>query len=316
MRGLLWALLTIVIPVHGVVLGHGPARSVVVRLDPVTGMVPAQTRAFAISPSLQLPAGTGVDAFLDRSTKPWRLYDAGVAGRFVPGLPDTGKVLPIDLGSVLPRTELVDQGGNLVDLATSFRGKVTLLSFIFTRCPDRDECPAVSAKFAALQQQLDPAHFHLVEITLDPSYDSPAVLAAYARQFGARASSWSLLTGQPHEIGRLLNAFGISSLRVSDAKFIHNDKVFLMTPDGKVAGIVQTVGFDPSGIAAQARHLAGMVSNPLGRWELWLVASVSAMCGGSQFAGVVLLETLLFLFIAAVSFTTLAWVARKLWKNA
>jgi hypothetical protein len=40
------------------------------------------------------------------------------------------------------------------------------------------------------------------------------------------------------------------------------------------------------------------------------------MCGGSQFAGVVLLETVLFLIIAAISFTTLTWVARKLWKSA
>ncbi len=304
------------IPVHGTVLGAGPGHTTIVRTDAVTGMVAPQTRAFRIAPALHLPSGTGIDAFLDNSSAPWRLYDASVAARFVPGLPDPGTGFPIDLGSRLPHTELVDQDGKLVDLAHAFGGKVTLVSFVFTRCPDKDECPAVSAKFAYLQQHLDPAHFHLVEITLDPIYDSPYVLHAYAKQFGARAASWSILTGQPHEIERLLNRFGISSLRVSDANFIHNDKVFVLTKDGKVAQIIQTVGFAPSALVAQVRHLAGMSSNVFGRIQLALVAGAVALCGGSQYAGVVLLETVLFVLIAVASFTMLAWVARKMWKNA
>lgn len=311
----LLALLTV--PVHGVALGSGPDGTTIVRTDAVTGMVPAQTRAFRIAPHLQLPTGTGVDAFLDRSRTPWRLYDASIAAKFVAGLPDSGTSFPIDVGTQLPHTKLVDQQGRLVDLASDFRGKVALISFVFTRCPDKDECPTVSSKFAAMQQRLDPAHFHLIEITLDPIYDSPWVLQGYARQFGADSKTWSIVTGQPHEIERLLNRFGISSLRVSDANFIHNDKVFVVAQDGKVADIVQTVGFEPSALVAQARHLAGMASDPIGRLKLALVASVVALCGGSQFAGVVLLETVLFLLIATASFATLAWVARKIfWKNA
>ncbi len=304
------------VPVHGTVLGAGPRQTTIVRTDAVTGMVPAQTRAFRISPQMRLPSGTGVDAFLDRSKEPWRLYDASVAAKFVPGLPDTGTGFPIDLGSQLPHTKLVDQNGRLMDLASDFHGKVTLVSFVFTRCPDKDECPLVSSKFAYMQQHLDPSRFHLVELTLDPVYDSPAVLHAYARQYGANAGAWSIVTGQPHEIERLLGRFGISSLRVSDANFIHNDKVFVVAQDGKVADIIQTVAFAPSALVAQARHMAGMASNPWGRLQLALVAGAVALCGGSQFAGVVLLETVVFLLIAVASFTTLAWVARKIWKNA
>jgi protein SCO1/2 len=304
------------VPVHGVVLGPGPDNTLIVRTDAVTGMVPAQTRAFRISPKLRLPSGTGIDAFLDRSTQPWGLYKTAIAAKFVPGLPDTGIGFPIDIGSQLPHTNLVDQNGRLIDLAADFRGKVTLLSFVFTRCPDKDECPLVTSKFAYMQQRLDTSRFHLVEITLDPVYDSPAVLHAYAKQFGLNAASSSVLTGQPHEIERLLGRFGISSLRVSDANFIHNDKVFVVAQNGKVADIIQTLSFSPDALVAQARHMAGMASNPLGRLQLALVAGAIALCGGSQFAGVVLLETVLFLLIATASLTTLAWVARKLWKSA
>lgn len=305
-----------VIPIHGTALGAGPNGTTIVRTDDVTGMVPAQTRAFKISPALKLAAGTGIDAFLDRSKEPWRLNEAAIAARFVPGLPETGKVFPIDYGSTLPHTRLVDQNGRMVDLATDFKGKAVAIAFIFTRCPDKDECPLVSAKFGALQKRLDPAHFHLIEISLDPVYDSPWVLHNYARQFGANANGWSILTGQPHDIQHLLDRFGISSLRTNDENVIHNEKVFLTSPDGKVADIVQTTGFEPGAMAAQMQHLAGMASSPLGRFKLALVASVIALCGGSQFAGVVLLETMLFLLIAVCSFTALAWVARKMWKRA
>lgn len=316
MLALLAFLLTI-LPVHGTALGPAPGGSTIVRLDPVTATVPAQTRAVRISPALALPPGTGVDGFLDRSHSPWRIYDANVAAKFTPGLPETGKVVPIDLGTPLPHTQLVDQNGQLVDLASSYPGKVVVVSFIFTRCPDKDECPTVSAKFAQMQRLLDPALFHLVEISLDPVYDSPAVLHTYARQFGANAAAWSIVTAQPHEVTHLLDRFGISSLRTSDATFVHNDKVFLTSPNGKVAEIVQTVGFSPEGLASEARHLHGMSSSTLGRLKLSLIASVAALCGGSQFTGVVLLETVLFLFIAVVSFATLAWVARKIfWKSA
>lgn len=311
----LLALLTV--PVHGTALGPGPNHTTIVRVNAVTGMLSSQTRAFQVSPALKLRVGTGVDAFLDRSHTPWRLYDASVAAPFIAGMPNSGTSFPIDLGSTLPHTQLVDQRGKVVDLASDFRGKVTLVSFVFTRCPDKDECPAVSAKFAYMQQHLDPAHFHLVEISLDPGYDSPWVLNGYAKQFGANERSWSIVTGQGHEIESLLNRFGISSLRVSDANFVHNDKVFVVGTNGKVAEIVQTVGFDPSGLVAQARHLAGMASNPIMRMKLALVASVVALCGGSQYAGVVLLETILFLVIAVLSFGALFWVARNIfWKRA
>jgi cytochrome oxidase Cu insertion factor (SCO1/SenC/PrrC family) len=305
-----------VIPVHGVALGTGPGGTAIVRTDTVTGMLPSQTRPLRISPSMTLPPGTGVDGFLDRSTRPWHLYDAAPAARFVPGLPESGKVFPIDYGSTLPHTRLVDQNGRIVDLATDFRGKAVALAFVFTRCPDKDECPLLSAEFAKLQSRLDPKHFHLIEITLDPAYDSPWVLKNYAQQYGARSDLWSILTGQQHEVQHLLDRFGISSLRVSDASIQHNDKVFLTSTNGKVADIVQTTQFSPDALAAQMEHLAGMASNPFGRFKLALVASAIALCGGSQFAGVVLLETVLFLFIAVVSFATLTWVARKMWKRA
>lgn len=281
----------------------------IVRNEAVTGMLPPATHAYRIEPRLTLSSGDGIDGFIDRSSRPWRWYDATLAGPFVAGLPQTGKVIALDIGSKLPQTKLVDQRGRFVDLA-AFRG-VTLTSFIFTRC--RDECPLIAANFVAMQRQLPANRFHLFLITIDPMYDSPYVIANYARQFHMNPASISVLTGQPHEIATLLNQFGITSLKNGNANFIHNDKVFLAAPDGRVAQILQTSGFTPGSLAAQARHLAGLSESPFGRFQLWLVAGVTALCGGNQFAGIVALETVLFLIIAGISFVTLGWAARKIW---
>jgi protein SCO1/2 len=309
---LLAVLASPLLPVHGTVSAPAAHGTYAVRFDAVTGMLPAQTRVVRVEPAMRLPAGTGIDGFLQGNT----LRNAFVAARFVPGLPETGKVFPIDYGSALPHTTLVDQDGQPVDLAASFPGRVQIIGFMFTRCPDQDECPLLTAKFARLQTRLDPRRFHIVEITLDPVYDSPWVLHRYAKRLGARASSWSVVTGQQHEIAHLLDRFGISSLRVNDARFIHNDKVFLTDSNGKVADIVQTTGFSDDALTAQARHLAGMASSPLGRLQLAIVAGAIALCGGSQFAGIVLLETVTFLIIAFFALFALSWIARKLIHNA
>ena len=307
--GMVVAALLTVIPVHGTVLAVTSKNTAIIRNEAVTGMLPAATRAYRIEPHLTLTGGDGIDGFIDETTRPWRWYDAALAGPFVAGLPQTGKVIALDIGSKLPQTKLVDQRGQLVDLA-AFHG-VTMTSFIFTRC--RDECPLIAAKFVAMQKQLGTDRFHLYLITIDPMYDSPVVLARYARLFHMNPASISLLTGQPHDIATLLDQFGITSLQNGDASFIHSDKVFLASPDGRVAQILQTSGFTPDSLAAQARHLAGMAASPFGRFQLWLIAGVTALCGGNQFAGIVALETVLFLIIAGISFVTLGWVVRKIW---
>ncbi len=303
------ALFAVIIPAHGTVLAVTSKNTAIVRNEAVTGMLPSMTRAYRIEPAIGVSAGSGIDGFIDERTRPWRWYDATIADTFVAGLPATGKVIALDAGSFLPRTQLIDQRGRIVDLAAFHQ--VTLTSFIFTRC--QDECPVIAAKFVAMQRQLDPRHFHLFLITIDPMYDSPYVIARYARQFGARPGSVSFLTGQPHEIANLLDRFGITSLQNGDASFIHSDKVFLAGPDGRITQVLQTSGFTTDSLVAQARHLAGMIGSPFGRFQLWLIAGVTALCGGNQFAGIVVLETTLFLIIAGISFVALGWVVRRIW---
>jgi hypothetical protein len=102
-------------------------------------------------------------------------------------------------------------------------------------------------------------------------------------------------------------------MRVSTANYIHNDRLYIVAPGGRIADVIQTSGWDPEAAIAQARAVAGLSSNPFERWRLSLIAGVVALCGGSQTAGIVLLETVLFFLITATVAAVLWAVARVLW---
>jgi len=311
---LLAGLMTL-IPIHGIAISSLGDGTAIVRTDAVPRMLPSTISRYRIVPHVRFAQGTAFDALLDRSTEPPSLRDAIPARVFSPGLPDRAKAVPVDLGSTLPSALLVDQNDRLVDLSRAFAGKTLLLSFMFTRCPDRTLCPAISGKFAYMQNRLDPRRFALAEITLDPPYDSPAVLHAYGAAYGARTARWRLLTGTGTTVQRLLDAFRISSMRLSSDNFLHDDKLFIVSPTGRVATIVQTGAWDPGEVMAQAHAVAGIASNPFERLKLALVAEAVAVCGGSEFAGTALLELTLFLFLTVTSLAALWAVARLIWSR-
>jgi cytochrome oxidase Cu insertion factor (SCO1/SenC/PrrC family) len=309
-------LLAVLVPFHGVVLSQLPNGDAVIRNAPVTNTVAAQTRLYHLAPHAALAAGTGVDAFLDRSTQPWTLRQPLAAAAFVAGLPNPGRVESVDVGKGLPRAQLVDQNGRLVQLHDAFAGKTLLISFIFTRCPDTDVCIAISSKYSQIQHDFDPKRFALVEISLDPPYDSPAVLSAYGRRFSQDPRIWTLLTGTGSTVERVLDEFGISSLQNDDDDYIHSDKLYIVAPNGRVAYVVDTAGWDPRGVVAEARSVDGMASNPFERFKLSLIASVVALCGGSQYAGIVMLEIALFFLITIAVAAGLWVVGRVLWAGS
>ena len=126
------------------------------------------------------------------------------------------------LGQV-PAFTLTDETGARFDAGERLRGQVWIANVIFTRCPDI--CPAFTAKMAIVQEKTASAKPHLVSFSVDPTHDTPEVLAAYARQHGARAERWSFLTGPFAEV----------RAAVEDALKVH------MEQNGSAAGGVPNI---------------------------------------------------------------------------
>jgi protein SCO1 len=107
----------------------------------------------------------------------------------------------------IPNVELVDTEGQLIELRELLAGdQPVALNFIFTTCTTI--CPVMTATFSQMRQALgdSAADVELVSITIDPEYDRPPVLKAYADNFGADAG-WIFLTGDSLDIENVLRSF-------------------------------------------------------------------------------------------------------------
>jgi len=107
----------------------------------------------------------------------------------------------------VPEVTLRDQAGRPVPVGELLGAPGPLaVNFIFTTCTTI--CPVMTATFAQMRRELGPEadRIRLVSITIDPEHDTPAVLAEYAKRFGA-ASDWRFLTGSPGDVEDVLRAF-------------------------------------------------------------------------------------------------------------
>ena len=90
-----------------------------------------------------------------------------------------------------PDFALVDQFNNPVNMS-HFEGKVVVITFIYTNCPD--VCPAVTYQMKKLSEELGDGYNESVvflSVTVDPERDTPERLASFASNHDA---SWQFLT--------------------------------------------------------------------------------------------------------------------------
>lgn len=122
-------------------------------------------------------------------------------------------------------------------------GKVRLVEFIFTNCPDI--CPATTYNMSQLQEQLkekglfgDKVEF--LTITFDPDYDTPEVLQQYAEKFHADQNGWKFLRGDNAAIETVTKDFGMAVMKLPDENspsgysITHTARMFLVDGDGNM----------------------------------------------------------------------------------
>jgi protein SCO1 len=107
----------------------------------------------------------------------------------------------------VPDVTMTDAAGHKLSLVTLLADKAPLmLNFVFTSCTSI--CPAMSGVFSQVQSRLVGLgkRARLVSISIDPEYDTPARLAAYASAFSA-GPDWLMLTGRLEDSVAVQRAF-------------------------------------------------------------------------------------------------------------
>jgi cytochrome oxidase Cu insertion factor (SCO1/SenC/PrrC family) len=133
-----------------------------------------------------------------------------------------------------PRTiPLVDQHGVRFTLG-DLHGLPVLVTFVATRCTDA--CPIATAMFSRLDERLHRKRVAatLVEVTLDPAYDTPFVMQQYASTYFAGASDWRLASGTPANVHALMRAFHVTAVKGRDGiPDVHSSFVYIFDSQGK-----------------------------------------------------------------------------------
>ena len=168
-------------------------------------------------------------------------------------------VHPPPPGAEVPDFPLINQDGKRIHLH-QYRGRALLLTFIYTRCPLPDYCPLLSRNFAKILEQLrsDPslaASTHLLSISIDPEYDTPAVLRRYGLDSAGKSSPferWEFASGSPEQVRKVAEFFGLSYWS-ERGQIVHALVTALIGPDGKVRKIYPGNQWQPADVLTDLR---------------------------------------------------------------
>ncbi|MEM7375287.1 MAG: SCO family protein [Bacteroidota bacterium] len=159
-----------------------------------------------------------------------RTTDLPVLG--VKKVSDTGDTLY----HTIPSFRLLDQDSSLITEEV-VAGKIYVSDFFFTYCPSI--CPKMSQQMLRLHDHfLEEEQVVLLSHTVDPDYDTVAVLKEYADALGVNSSKWHLLTGDRDHIYELAAEYMVSAAEDPEAPggFIHSGAFILLDGQRRVRG--------------------------------------------------------------------------------
>lgn len=146
-------------------------------------------------------------------------------------------------GDAVPDFRLLNQSGRKISLS-EFKGKVLVTTFIYTRCPLADYCPRMSRNFAEIDKALaeDPALYaktHLLSISFDPTYDTPAVLRSYGGAYTGKYTKenfahWDFAAPPEKELPQVTQFFGVGLTPGENKTLNHSLSTAVIGKDGKI----------------------------------------------------------------------------------
>lgn len=202
----------------------------------------------------------------DSSRTPDHDYDAPT--------PDTYR-LPV----IKPAADgaLIDSAGTPVRLVELTRGRITVLSFIYTRCTAAKACPMAAGVLMQLHRASaeDPAmakQLRLVSMSFDPANDTPERMAAYSVLASSHpnAAPWHFVTTRSQaELQPILEAYGQAvdkklNPRDPTGPLNHTLRVFLVDAKGNIRNIYSSGTLDVRLVLADVKTLMLEQRNPPG----------------------------------------------------
>lgn len=240
---------------------------VTVSHEDIQGFMPAMTMPFAVKPAGLLEGREpgdlvtatlyvdGAEAWLGTLTKTGRAplpAEANVAA----GLAS---------GDRLPDQTFTDQQNQPLTLAW-LDGRASAITFVYTRCPLPEFCPAVDSRFRTLQQAIAEApagsplaEVRLLSVTIDPQFDTPQVLAAHAAKLEAQPRIWRFVTAPVDEVAAFGHQFGLDVRKsgTGAADIEHNLRTIILDRDRRIVEMLTGATWSARELIDRVRAAAG-----------------------------------------------------------
>ena len=171
------------------------------------------------------------------------------------------------VGDAVPDFKLMNENGRMIHIA-EFRGKVLLITFVYTRCPLADYCPKMSRNFAEIDGALkkNPKLYrdtHLLSVSFDPGYDTPAVLKSYGGAYTgeytrSRFEHWDFAVPPQAELAAVLQWFGVGVTPGENQTLQHSLSTAVVGKDGKLLAWYPSNDWTPAQVLAVVEPAAAV----------------------------------------------------------
>jgi len=144
-------------------------------------------------------------------------------------------------GEEVPDFAFTNQDGKRLSLH-QFRGKVLMVTFIYTRCPFPDFCPRMSSNFAEIYKQVSSnpslTDTQLLSVSFDPEHDTPKVLRDYGFSVAhahdaALFRRWQFVAPKAADLSKIADFFALT-VKPEGGLITHNLSTAVIGPDGKI----------------------------------------------------------------------------------
>lgn len=168
-----------------------------------------------------------------------------------------------------PGFELEDADGRIVRLA-DFQGKVVVLHFIYTNCPD--VCPLHAERIAEIQEMVNQTpmkdQVQFISVTTDPKNDTAEVMRDYGPTHGLDPANWVFLssgTMKPDDTTRkLAERFGHKFQKTREGYQIHGVVTHVIDREGRWRANFHGLKFQPTNLVLFINALVNDTNRPHG----------------------------------------------------
>jgi protein SCO1/2 len=252
-----------------VVSSDAKAGEITVDTQAIPGYMGAMTMPYTLrQPNIatELHPGDTITAVLTPTNDADYLDQIVVIGQARPDYKPAVTFNDLEPGEVIPNFEFRNQSNRMIRLG-QFKGKVLLLTFIYTRCPLPNFCVRMSRNFAQIDKTLqkEPALYgktHLVSVSFDPQYDTPQVLRSYGGAYTGNYSKetfahWDFAVPPEKELPKVLQFFDVGATPEKDKTITHSLSTVVIAPDGKLYKWYPGNDWTPEQILQDVQKLVG-----------------------------------------------------------